>query len=118
MRRVVTGHTADGKAIVVRDDEVVAFPVGDRGSGAALLWGRDDPARYPDDGSLPETPEPFPPPGGSRASFMELAPEGDDFHEFVRTELSRWADPDDPGMHRTASTDYDVPRRHRGPRTR
>jgi mannose-6-phosphate isomerase-like protein (cupin superfamily) len=39
---------------------------------------------------------------------MELAPEGDDFHEFVRTALAQWADPDDPGMHRTASTDYDV----------
>jgi hypothetical protein len=37
MRRVVTGHTADGKAIVVRDDEVVPFAVGDRGSGAALI---------------------------------------------------------------------------------
>ena len=39
---------------------------------------------------------------------MELAPEGDDFHEFVRDGLAAWADPEDAGMHRTATHDYDV----------
>jgi len=39
---------------------------------------------------------------------MELASEGDDFHEFVRDGLAPWADPDEPGMHRTATLDYDV----------
>jgi quercetin dioxygenase-like cupin family protein len=37
-----------------------------------------------------------------------LAPEGDDFHKFVRDGLAPWADPDEPGMHRTATLDYDV----------
>jgi hypothetical protein len=39
---------------------------------------------------------------------MELAPEGNDFHEFVRDGLAPWADPDDAGMHRTATLDYDL----------
>jgi len=39
---------------------------------------------------------------------MELAPTGDDFHEFVRDALVPWSDPDVPGMHRTATLDYDV----------
>jgi quercetin dioxygenase-like cupin family protein len=39
---------------------------------------------------------------------MELAPEGNDFHEFVRTALAPWADPDEPGMHRTPTMDYDI----------
>jgi hypothetical protein len=30
------------------------------------------------------------------------------FHEFVRAALVPWADQDDPGMHRTATIDYDV----------
>jgi hypothetical protein len=48
------------------------------------------------------------PPGGCVAAAMELAPEGNDFHEFVRDGLAPWADPDDAGMHRTATLDYDL----------
>ncbi|HEV8297563.1 MAG TPA: cupin domain-containing protein [Acidimicrobiales bacterium] len=40
--------------------------------------------------------------------MLELAPEGDEFHEFVRTSIAPWADPDEPGMHRTPTIDYDV----------
>ena len=108
VRRVVTGHTLEGAAVVVSDEEVASMPIGDRGSGAALLWGRDDPARFPDDGRQPAMSAAFPPPGGSGLAVMELAPEGDEFHEFVRRALSPWADPDEPGMHRTATIDYDV----------
>ena len=39
---------------------------------------------------------------------MELAPEGDEFHEFVRSALAPWADPEEPGMHRTATMDYEI----------
>ena len=39
---------------------------------------------------------------------MELAPEGDEFHQFVRDALVPWSDPDKPGMHRTPSMDYDM----------
>ena len=51
----------------------------------------------------------FPPPGGCALAIMEMAP-GDDaqFHEFVRTSQAPWADPDDPGMLRRATLDFDV----------
>jgi mannose-6-phosphate isomerase-like protein (cupin superfamily) len=39
---------------------------------------------------------------------MELAPEGDDFDHFVNRALLAWADPANPGMHRTPSIDYDI----------
>jgi mannose-6-phosphate isomerase-like protein (cupin superfamily) len=107
-RRVVTGHTAEGKAVVASDGEVPSILIGDRGSATTLLWGRDEPGRFPDDGSQPAISSPYPPPGGSVAAMMELAPEGDDLHEFVRDGLAQWADPDDPGMHRSATHDYDI----------
>ena len=108
VRRVVTGHTADGRAVVVSDEEVPGIPIGDRGSSAALVWGRDDVAHFPDDGAQPAMAAAFPPPGGCAVAVMELAPEGDDFHEFVRTGLAEWAEAEEPGMHRTATIDYDI----------
>ncbi len=108
VRRVVTGHTDAGVAVVVSDSEVDSIPIGTHGSATTVLWGRDDPGRFPDDGSQPVQSAIFPPPGGSSVAVMELAPEGDDFHEFVAAALEPWADPDVPGMHRTATLDYDL----------
>jgi mannose-6-phosphate isomerase-like protein (cupin superfamily) len=106
VRRVVTGHSPDGRAIVVSDDQVAPFAIGEHGSATTVLWGRDEAGQYPDDGSPPGFAAAFPPPGGSRCAVMELAPVGDDFHQFVRTALAPWADQLDAGMHRTPSTDY------------
>lgn len=108
VRRVVTGHTPDGQAIFVSDHEVQPIPIGDNGSTSTLLWHRDEPARFPDDGSQPAMSGIFPPPGGCSAAVMELAPQGSEFHEFVGVALAPWADPDEPGMHRTATIDYDI----------
>ena len=107
VRRVVTGHSADGKAVVVSDDDVELVPLGEGGSAAMLLWGRDDIAQFPDDGRRPEMATVFPAPGGCGCSVMEIAP-GRDVHTFIREGLAAWADPDDPGMHRTATLDYDI----------
>ena len=108
MRRVVTGHTDDGRAVVVSDGEVDRIPLGDSGTATSLIWGREDPGRFPDDGSQPSVSTIFPPPGGSSIAVMELAPNSEEFHEFVRTVMAPWADPDVPGMHRTATMDYDI----------
>jgi hypothetical protein len=94
--------------MVVSDEVVAAIPVGDQGSAVTLLWGRDDLAQFPDDGSPPALAAPIAPPGGSRCAIMELAAVGDEFQEFVRTTMSPWADPDDPGMHQTPTIDYDI----------
>ncbi len=108
MRRVVTGHTPEATAVIVSDEEVAAMPIGAHGSAATLLWGRDDVAQFPDDGAMPAVSVAFPPPGGCRLAVWELAPQGDEFHEFIRRALAPWADADDPGMHRTPTIDYDV----------
>jgi mannose-6-phosphate isomerase-like protein (cupin superfamily) len=106
-RRIVTGHAADGRSIIVSDEPVAGIPIGALGSTATLLWGRDDPGRFPDDGGPQQMSAAFPPPGGCAVAIITLAPEGDDFHQFVHGVLAPWADPDEPGMHRTATLDYD-----------
>ena len=108
VRRIVTGHTPEGKAIVVSDEAVPPISMGDGGSAATLLWGRDDLAQFPDDGSQPMMSAAFPLPGGCALAILELAPQGDEFHAFVRDALVPWADPNEPGMHRTPTIDYDI----------
>ena len=109
VRRIVTGHSPEGKAIVASDESVPStIPMGAGGSAATVLWGREDLAEFPDDGSQPMLSTPFPPPGGCALAILELAPHDDELHEFVRDSLVPWADPDEPGMHRTATIDYDV----------
>jgi hypothetical protein len=49
---VATGHP-EGVAVVVSDDEVASIPIGGFGSATTQLWWRDDPGRFPDDGSQP-----------------------------------------------------------------
>ena len=93
VRRVVTGHTPAGEAIVVSDDEVAPIPIGAEGSATTLLWGRDDPGQFPDDGTQPAMGAAFPPPGGCAVAVMTLAPgAGTEFHEFVRDALPPWSD--------------------------
>lgn len=107
VRRIVTGHTLEGRAVVVSDEVVEGFPIGEHGTSATSLWGRDEPGRFPDDGRRPPTAAAFPPPGGSGIAMITMAPGTDDFHDFVAGVLTEWADPHQPGMHRTATHDYD-----------
>ena len=108
VRRVVTGHSPDGTAVIVSDEELPPYPIGALGSATTLCWGRDDPAQFPDGGVNPPIAASLPPPGGSRLTIMDIAPEGDDFDHFVSHALAPWADPANPGMHRTPSIDYDI----------
>jgi mannose-6-phosphate isomerase-like protein (cupin superfamily) len=109
VRRVVTGHDTDGRSVVVADEQSPSFPFGTNGGAAYAVWGRDDIARFPDDGKPHPWRQAFPPPGGCRMSVSELPPgESTEFDEFVRTGLAQWADQDNPGMHRTASLDFDI----------
>jgi hypothetical protein len=113
VRRVVTGHAPGGKAVVVSDAEVAPFEFGD-GGAYHVLWGADAPARFPDDGAAPAWSAPFPPVGGHRFLLMTI-PAGA-MHESGDTQLaSSLADSlgdvmekDEPGMHRTATIDYEV----------
>jgi mannose-6-phosphate isomerase-like protein (cupin superfamily) len=122
VRRVVTGHDPDGKAIVVGDDVVAPLTL-DALPGSAFhwLWGSDGVTALPDDGARPKARKYFPPPGGSRFGFFTVPPdrEGvappdlDPVAAMVQFErrlpgLAQHFDPDDPGMHTTATVDYGV----------
>jgi mannose-6-phosphate isomerase-like protein (cupin superfamily) len=122
IRRVVTGHDADGKAIVA-DDQVVPPATLDMlpGSEFHQLWGSDVPMTFPDDGSRPETRSYFPPVGGFRFGFFNVPPAGDagapedlnvmaGLREFEKKlpGMTKYLEPDAPGMHTTATVDYGV----------
>jgi mannose-6-phosphate isomerase-like protein (cupin superfamily) len=107
VRRVVTGH-ANGRSRFVVDETLDATPLGP-GGDAWMVWGRDDTAKFPDDGSQPTTHAFFPPVGGCRLSVIRLAAgQSEAFDQFVVQGLAEFADADEPGMHRTASLDFDV----------
>ena len=121
-RRVVTGHGANGEAVFV-SDEVVA-PVSLAllsGMDFHLLWGSDTTGHFPDDGSKPEARRYFPPERGSRFVFFSIPPTGGsglppDLDIGAALEeleqklpgLAEYTEPDNPGMHTTATIDYGV----------
>jgi len=92
VRRVVTGHDADGHAVIVKDgvmDNVIVMP---SGSAAALIWATDE-TPGPVDGD--DDPSAWkmgigPPPGGSAFRILEVAPGKEAF------------------MHRTDTIDYAI----------
>jgi hypothetical protein len=75
VRRVVTGHDAQGKAVFVSDQQVAPITAAlIPGVEFHRLWGADVPPRFPDDGSMPAPGTYFPPVGGFRFAFFTLPP--------------------------------------------
>ena len=123
VRRVVTGHNGDGKAVFVSDETVAPVaPALLPGSEFHRLWGGDEPPSFPDDGSLPKHTTYFPDVGGFRFGMFTIPPsEGgqplppDLDIQAALTELEDLLpglpghmEPDDPGMHTTATIDFEV----------
>ncbi|MGR9092242.1 MAG: cupin domain-containing protein [Gammaproteobacteria bacterium] len=117
-RRVVTGHRGDGKSVVAADDKVEGVQVpGLPGVYLTTLWGADEAYHYPDPGDEAPHPAWFPPIGGMRFFEFVLAPDSTPpdtsmSEEQIGIEAERLFpgllghfDPEDPGMHRSASTD-------------
>lgn len=114
VRRVVTGHTPEGKATVVSDAPVEPIEFGE-GGAYHVLWGADAPAHFPDDGAAPVWSAPFPPVGGHRFLLMTLPVGGArDSHQdaelvgFLADSLGEIMEKDEPGMHKTATIDFEV----------
>jgi mannose-6-phosphate isomerase-like protein (cupin superfamily) len=122
VRRVVTGHDAGGKAIVV-DDELVGPVTLDAlpGSEFHQLWGADAPRTFPDDGSRPKARSYFPPVGGFRFGLFTVAPDAagaapadlDPVTALVQWQrklpgMAGYFEPTAPGMHTTPTIDYGV----------
>ena len=121
VRRVVTGHDDTGKAVFVSDERVSpATPALLPGAEFHELWGADTTPKFPDAGALPQYTEYFPPVAGFRFKFFSLPPEGQGLPEDLDigaalTELeallpglASYTEPDDPGMHTTATVDFEV----------
>jgi len=97
-RRVVTGHTADGQAIIASNTHI-SRQVWPRGTEVHKLWGADTPLTYPDDGTLKiaEDFSWFPPCTGFRFVHFQFPP-----NETLTTEEM---DRDNSGMHVSDTVD-------------
>jgi mannose-6-phosphate isomerase-like protein (cupin superfamily) len=119
---VVTGHDGAGKAVFVSDDIVAPVTLALMpGSEFHQVWGGDTRSHFPDDGSRPHGPRYFPPPEGFRFGFFTIPPDGGEgvpegidiaaaiaeFQEQLPG-LADYVEPDEPGMHTTATIDYGV----------
>jgi mannose-6-phosphate isomerase-like protein (cupin superfamily) len=122
VRRVVTGHDAAGKAVFVSDTSVPPIvPSLLPGNEFHRLWGGDTTPHFPDDGREPDGPAYFPPVGGFRFGLFTLPPDGgagvppDLDVEAAMAEgeeklpgLAGHMEPEAPGMHTTATIDFEV----------
>lgn len=121
VRRVVTGHDSDGKAVFASDELVDPVTVAlVPGGEFHLLWGADQPPTFPDDGAATPQPTYFPPVGGYRFGLFTVPPAtasaaGELDLEAALTEveaklpgLVAHMEPDNPGMHTTDTIDFEV----------
>ena len=105
VRLVATGHDAEGRAVIARDEKLNGTPIPGLGE-LAFLWSADEPATYPDAGNNPSAPGIFPPVCGMRFIITAYSPESVVAPE--ATPEMHIEDGDEPGMHRTDTTDFGV----------
>lgn len=122
VRRVVTGHDASGRAVFVSDERVAPIvPLLTPGAEYHRLWGGDEVPHFPDDGSRPSDVSYFPPVGGFRFGLFSVPPDSaaglpadlDVAAAFADFEaklpgLIGHVERDNPGMHTTATIDFEV----------
>jgi hypothetical protein len=117
-RRIVTGHSADGRSVIASDGRVEFDAIPGRG-GIVLgtLWGSNEALVYPDGGGEPSH-RWFPPLGGMRLVEFVQPPHSSPNNprpqpseqelaaaEKLAPGLLSHFDERDPGMHRSATTD-------------
>jgi mannose-6-phosphate isomerase-like protein (cupin superfamily) len=121
VRRVVTGHDRNGKAVFASDEEVDPLTLALLpGAEFHRVWGADQAPTFPDDGSTTAQPSYFPPVGGYRFGLFTVPPgtvpapaELDlqtalaEMDEKLPGLLS-YLEPDNPGMHTTDTIDFEV----------
>lgn len=119
IRRVVTGHTQQGKAVVADDAGVEPITSGLMpGYAFHALWSAETPPVFPDDGSPGPAGAYFPPVGGMRFLLFTIPPKrlppdpGIDLLEERKTTEAKLPgllgrmEPASPGMHRSDSIDF------------
>jgi mannose-6-phosphate isomerase-like protein (cupin superfamily) len=121
VRRVVTGHDRNGKAVFASDQEIGPLtPALLPGAEFHRLWGADRAPIFPDDGGPTAQPGYFPPVGGYRFGLFTVppwtvpVPAGLDQQaalaemEDKLPGLLACLEPDNPGMHTTDTIDFEV----------
>ena len=120
IRRVVTGHTPEGKATIASDSKVEAITI-DLVPGGEYhrLWGADKTVSFPDDGSPHPSSAYFPPVGGFRFGLFTVPPASKTIPEGIDLEkalgemeeklpgMVAYLEPDAPGMHTTDTIDFE-----------
>jgi len=120
VRRVVTGHTPDGKATIASDMEIdgIEFPLVP-GEEHHMIWGADTMPIFPDDGSPYPAVNFFPPVGGFRFGLFSIPPESVSSQEDIDIEaairevedrfpgLLAHVEPNTPGIHTTDTIDFE-----------
>lgn len=118
IRRVATGHTAEGKAVFASDSMVERQVVPVAEVAFHRLWGRNDHASFPDTGAEPEYKDFFPPLGGCRLGVITFPPmkatppSADDLKvAYLETQrllpgLAEHMEPASPGMHTSDTMDF------------
>ncbi len=120
VRRVVTGHSAKGKAVFASDEFVEPIVLEKlQGNEFHRLWGGDAVSAFPDDGSAPSNPRYFPDVGGFRFAMFTVPPTSTALPEGTTPDqvvaemdeklpgLGAHMEPDAPGMHTTDTIDFE-----------
>ena len=106
-RRIVTGHSADGRSVIASDRRVEfdAIP-GLGGIVLGTLWGSDAAPVYPDVGGEPSHHAWFPPVGGMRLVEVVLPPNSSPSNPGRDRPSRNWPPPRSslPGCCRTSMT--------------
>lgn len=121
IRRVVTGHDGDGKAVFASDELVDGYhPMLNPASAFHVLWSADEAPHFPDDGTPPPRTTYFPAVGGFRFGTFTLPPAGtatpadlDVGAALAEMEANlpgmlAHMEPGNPGMHTTSTIDFEV----------
>ena len=118
VRRVVTGHGADSKAIFTADDMLQPTVVPGINFEFVRIWGADTRASFPDDGAEPGYSTYFPPEAGYRFGIFTIAPapatpltpeeRRNSYKEMERLfpGLIAHMEPRTPGMHTSDTIDF------------
>ena len=121
VRRVVTGHDRDGRAVFASDEQVDPLTLAlIPGAEFHRLWGADQAPAFPDDGGQTAQPSYFPPVGGYRFGLFTVAPATASAPADLDLQaalgemeeklpgLLAYLEPDNPGMHTTDTIDFEV----------
>jgi mannose-6-phosphate isomerase-like protein (cupin superfamily) len=109
VRRVVTGHDGNGKAVFASDEMVEEVPT----AWFHRIWAADEVPTYPNSGAVPAAPpDYFPAVGGFRFLILSIPPDSappaampEVLEGFGGVE--RYLE-DEPGMHTTDTIDFEV----------